>query len=221
LHTKSEAVPFYFGNSDYLLITNTTSDSLSLLEEYSLFDVPIYTGLSKLLTAGEELTLKDPSGNIIESFTFDPNLSPEKNVSIERINPLLPPTNNNWGQSVAAQGSTPGSQNSIYTSTMPSKTSLQISQNPFSPSRGESTIISFEFPERLNRVSCRIFDLKGRLVSTPLNQQVQAAKSHIIWNGYKDNGSKLPIGIYIVTIEAAGQDSESIYSGRKTIVIAN
>jgi len=220
LNTQRESVTFSIGNSDYLLITNSAADSLSLIEEYNLIDIPIYTGLSNLLTSGEELILKDPSGNIIENFTYNPEWSTGRDVSIERINPALSATDDNWGHSIAPQGSTAGYQNSIYTLFIPPTASLEISPNPFSPTKGENTIISFKFPEGLTRVTCRILDLKGRLVNTAINQQIQGSAGSIIWNGYKEDGRKLPIGVYIVAIEATGYDSEVVYKEQKTVVIA-
>lgn len=217
--TQREVITFSVTGGDYILITNRAADADYLREKFQLDDIPIYTGLSNLLVAGEELTLKDPSGNIIESFTYQPEWSPERNVSIERINPQLPAMPENWGPSIAAQGATPGARNSIYTEIIPAHTTAEANPNPFSPDRNEYTIISFEFPERLNRVTCRIYDLKGRRVATLINQQIQAAQGSIIWDGYRENGDRLLPGVYLLTLEAAGYDTEKVYTDRTTVVI--
>lgn len=167
----------------------------------------------------ETIWLIDNNGTVLDSMSYTAPASYPRDVSLERINPNLPPASENWGQSIDASGSTPGLQNSIYTESIPAKSNINISPNPFSPSRGEVTIVSYDFPERLNRVTCRIFDLKGRLVNTLLNQQMQAASGTVIWNGYRDNGERLPVGIYIVLIEAAGYDTETVFTERKTVVI--
>ncbi len=217
--TQREVIPFDITESDYILITNTAADAQNLNDQFQLEDIPVYTGLSNLLVAGEELTLKDPSGNTIERFTYDPDWSNERNVSIERINPQLPAVSENWGPSIAANGATPGTKNSIYTELIPTKTRLQVKPNPFSPYRDEYTIISYEFPERLNRVTCRIFDLKGRTVRKLINQDITAAHGSIIWDGKSQDGSNLPSGVYVITIQAAGYDTDNIYSEKTTAII--
>ena len=171
-----------------------------------------------LSNGGEESTLLDENGNLIESFFFLPEWNDEMDgVSIERVNPFLPATEDNWGPSVA--GCTPGDINSIYVELLPNEARLSVNPNPFSPYRDERTILSFKLPEVISTVTIRIFDLKGRLVRKLVNQTLQASESEIIWDGRDANGKNLPVGIYILLLEATSRESEKTYKKTKTAVI--
>lgn len=220
LETERYTVNVPLTGHEYLILVNNPSDSLFILENYSIDEqAQIITGLTSIYVAGEELKLYDPSANIFENFTYDSRWSNIRGVSAERINPFLPPAHDNWANSLHPAGSTPGRENSTYTPYMPVATALSVSPNPFSPGRGERTIISFELPERLSQVNCRIFDLKGRLVNTIINQEIFAARGTMIWDGKRNDGMRLPVGIYIIMLEATGHDSERIYRERGTVVI--
>ncbi len=211
-----------FGNSsgyEYIILVNNAADSLFIKDNYAIGNALIVTGLTSIYVSGEELKLYDPSGNIFENFTFDPGWSTTRGVSAERINPLLPSSNDNWAHSIHPAGSTPGKENSIFTPYIPTETALELSPNPFSPYRGERTIISFSLPERLSKVNCRIFDLKGRLVKNVVDQEIFAAKGSIIWDGRGTDGRTLPVGVYIIQMEATGSDTERIYRQQATAVI--
>ena len=220
LTTERYKIEIEIGFSDYVLVTGNDSDAEWLNQKYNFHDIPIYTGLAHLYVAGEDLTLSDLSGNYFEQFRFDPNWSTVRGVSIERINPELPESENNWGYSVAKTGSTPGLANSIYTKYILQNSRLSIKPNPFSPLIGERTIISYELPERMSSITCRVFDLKGRLVNTLINQEGVGASGTIIWNGKRDNETVLPIGVYIVLLEARGLKSQRIHRIKDTVIIA-
>ena len=220
LQTERYTVNVPLTDHEYILLVNSPADSLFILQHYQLSAAYIITGLTSIYVSGEELTLYDPSGNVLENFRYDPVWSKTRGVSAERINPTLPATPDNWAHSIDHRGATPGEVNSIYTPFFPSQASLSLSPNPFSPFRGERTIISFELPERLSRVNCRIFDLKGRLVNTIIDQEIYAAYGTMIWDGRKDDGNNLPVGVYIVLLEATGSDTEKVYRKQGTVVIA-
>jgi len=203
---------------EYLLITGSEEDADSLRILYDLEDIPIFTGIASLSNLGEDISIIDFSGNTIENFFYDPDWNDEmKGVSIERVNPELLANPSNWGPSVSF--CTPGKENSIFVQLLPHNVELSINPNPFSPFRSERTIISFELPEKLSKVTVRIFDLKGRLVRKLVDQTLQANKGDLIWDGRNDNGRRLPIGVYIILLEATSRESEKTYSKTKTAVI--
>lgn len=219
LETERYIVDVPLSDREYIILVNNAADSLLIRDLFDVEDALIVTGLTSIYVAGEELKLYDPSGNIFEQFTYTSDWSKVRGVSAERVNPLLPSSDDNWAHSLHPAGATPGKQNSIFTQLIPSKTTLSLSPNPFSPYRNERTIISFELPERLNRVTCRIFDLKGRLLNQIVNQEIFAAQGTVIWDGKRDDGKTLPVGVYIIQLEAAGSDTEKIYREKTTVVI--
>ncbi len=165
----------------------------------------------------EELILQDSLSTIFESLCYQGgNIS--TGYSLERINPNLPPEIDNWGESI--DGATPGSRNSIFIDFMPVDARLYIQPNPFSPYNGEHTIISFDLPETLSMVTLKIFDLKGRLIKTLADQDMQTPIGEFIWDGKSNNGKRLTTGVYIILMQATGQENEKVYELTRTIVIA-
>jgi hypothetical protein len=141
----------------------------------------------------------------------------DENISLERVNFELQSYSTNWGPSVV--GATPGARNSIFVQVLPAESHLSIKPNPFSPYLEERTIISFKLPEVLSSVTLRIFDLKGRMVNKLLNQQLQASSGEFIWDGNDKSGKRLPVGVYIILMEATSRADEKVYSETKTVVI--
>lgn len=74
--------------------------------------------------------------------------------------------------------------------------------NPFSPHQGEKTNIAWHLPSEANR-SISIYDVSGRLVRKLLDQKQDGLSYGIIqWDGRTDNGDIVPIGVYIVYLQA-------------------
>jgi hypothetical protein len=205
-------------DDEYLLLTQSEENADSLISKYDLENIPIYSGLGSLSNSGEQISIIDECENLIESFFYLPEWNDDlKGVSIERVNSMLVANPENWGPSVS--GCTPGEQNSIYVQVLPSSMKLSIQPNPFSPYRSERTIISFKLPEIISTVTIRIFDLKGRLAKKLVDQTLQASEGDLIWDGKDKNGKNLPVGVYILLMEATSRESEKTYRKTTTAVI--
>jgi len=207
-----------FSDSNYILITGSEEDVQFLIDNYNLTNVPIYEGLSSLSNYGEQIAILDESENLIESFFYISDWNDDlKGVSVERVNPRIIANPENWGPAVNV--CTPGTQNSVFVQVLPSSVKLSVNPNPFSPYQSERTIFSFKLPEKLSRITIRIFDLKGRLVKKLIDQTLQACEGNLVWDGRGDNSRNLPIGVYIVLMEATSRESEKVYSKKITVVI--
>lgn len=203
---------------EYLIVTSSANGIDSLQSVYGLEDIPLVSGLPALSNNGEYLALIDECDNLIEDFFFLPEWNNKiSGISIERVNSCLPAAENNWGPSVS--GCTPGEENSIFVQVLPPEMKLSVAPNPFSPYRGEFTVFSFKLPEVISRCTLRIFDLKGRMLRKLVDQQLQAATGNIVWNGKDDQGRNMPIGVYVVLLEAVSLESEKVYKKKITVVI--
>jgi len=105
---------------------------------------------------------------------------------------------NDWGKSKVAGGS-PGSNNDVFYQAISANIRVTAEPNPFSPSRGEETVISFTVPPGEN-LAMNIYDLQGRKVKSLVNS-TPAMDGTISWNGKTDDGRILPAGIYILNLE--------------------
>jgi flagellar hook assembly protein FlgD len=76
----------------------------------------------------------------------------------------------------------------------------QNAPNPFNP----HTEIAFELA-KAGRTALRIYDARGRLVSTLLDATLPAGPHHAIWNGITDqSGRDVASGVYFYRLDAPG-----------------
>ncbi len=182
-----------------------------------------------LVNTGELILLKDVRGNVIDSVFYsdkwhNKNFASTKNISLERINPELNANDHlNWSSSVDISGATPSKQNSIYTENLNKSTNLTVSPNPFSPDNDgfeDFTIINYNLTQAISQVRIKIFDSKGRLVRTLLNNQPSASSGSVIFDGRDDDGNALRIGIYIIFLEALNDNSGVVETMKSVVVVA-
>jgi len=83
----------------------------------------------------------------------------------------------------------------------PGKSSVTMYQNvpnPFNP----STRISFDLEQREN-VSIGVYDVKGRLVSTLFDGQLDAGPHSVEWNGTSSDGTRISSGVYLYVLRTS------------------
>ena len=68
----------------------------------------------------------------------------------------------------------------------------------------ETTTLAFTLP-LAQPVTLRIFDVRGALVRSLVNEPMPAGSHHASWNGRNENGARVGSGIYYVELRA-GQD---------------
>lgn len=172
----------------------------------------------------DALAVYDFQGGVIDSLVYEIGPGSAAGVSLERINPNIPSTEaSNWAGHVTAAGASPGTRNSVYAEVTPARTALAVSPNPFSPDgdgKDEVAVISYKIPFLSSRVMLKIYDMRGRLVRQILNNAPSGAQRHLIWDGRSDEGRILPVGIYVVYLEAIAAEQGKISSARETVVLA-
>ncbi len=208
------------------------ADSI-MINKYSLQDYPYkkILGIASLglTNNGKLIILKDLYGNTIDSVCYNPdwhnkNYVSTKNISLERINTRINGNDSfNWSSSVSSTGATPSKQNSIFSINKNTMAKISISPNPFSPDNDgfeDFSIINYSLAQNISQIRVKIFDSRGRLVRTLLNNQPSGSNGSIIFNGLDDEGNPLRIGIYIVFLEAINSKLGTIETLKKAIVVA-
>lgn len=179
-------------------------------------------GLPSLNDAGDRIALRNSDGVVIDMVAYDPDWGGRNGVSVEKINPNLPSNHtSNWGSCVSYKGGTPGQANSVYIAVVPARESLSCSPKVFSPDDDgdrDRVAISYELPVSKAKVILHIYDRVGRLVKVLLNQEDTGAKRTLFWDGKDKDGRVLPIGIYIVYLEAV--HGRGVITAKKTCVLA-
>ncbi|MBW7995620.1 MAG: T9SS type A sorting domain-containing protein [Candidatus Glassbacteria bacterium] len=75
----------------------------------------------------------------------------------------------------------------------------QNSPNPFNP----ATTISYSVPEgRSVDISLKVYDIRGRLVTTLVSEVKNAGTYTVFWEGASDSGRKLASGVYFYRLQA-------------------
>jgi hypothetical protein len=172
----------------------------------------------------EQLVLADFHGWQQDSLSFTPRWGGDKGVSLERINPhLRSADSSNWSSCVDPFGSTPGRSNSIFTEFVPRQATLSVSPQPFSPDRDshdDFAVIQIQVPATTANVHLKIYDVRGRLVRHLLNNAPVGATYEVVWNGKDDAGRLLPMGIYILYLQAIQATGGVLVEARTTLVLA-
>ena len=89
--------------------------------------------------------------------------------------------------------------------------------NPFNPSgagRSPETVIKYQISED-NKVELNIYNIKGQLVKTLINQKQSAGKHRINWRGIDNNDKRVSSGIYIFSLKVG----EKIINCKKCLLL--
>ena len=206
----------------YCLITDDSS-FLDIIPDTSILILP-GNGLPGLNNSSETIYILDHTESVIDSVHYDENWSLMDSRSVEKYR-ITDTSNepNNWGISVGEAGKTPGFQNSLFFSDLPSKGSVTISPDPFSPDGDgidDELTITYSLPYLGAAIRWEIIDMAGRVIAKPYYNYQVGQNGKLTWNGKRDNGKSARIGIYVMKISF--QDVASIQSWEtvKTVVLA-
>jgi hypothetical protein len=226
---KLAETSFKLSSKSYFVLA---ADSL-IINKYFLGDESFITILDEsslgLVNSGELTLLKDVKGNVIDSIWYsdkwhNDNFASTRNISLERINPNLNGNDaSNWSSSADPLGGTPAIENSIFTDNLNMESNISVSPNPFSPDNDgfeDFTIINYNLIQPTSQVRIKIYDSKGRLARTLVNNQASGSSGSVIFDGREDSGEALRIGIYIIFLEAINEGSGVVETMKTVVVVA-
>jgi hypothetical protein len=168
-----------------------------------------------LNNTGDKVVLKD-SLSLLEDEVSYRGTGTEKGISWERMDyDVSSADEDNWWRCVDPEGATPGEHNSLRTH-YSNQIELSIAPNPFSPDGdGFEDEVTFRYVlPKMSELTLRIYDVKGRLVKTLLENEPQVT-GEINWDGRDAESRIVRVGIYIVLAEASGSTS----SVKKTTLV--
>lgn len=157
------------------------------------------------------LTILNGQGAVVDEISYQsdwhfPLLTNKTGVALERIDPMQPTQNkNNWQSAAGTSGyGTPTFQNSQYRITK-SGGMIELSSNILSPKRdGRDDVLQIAYKNEQggNRIRIRVFHAAGTPVRELVNQMLVGTTAVFTWDGLDDRGNALPLGQYILLIEA-------------------
>ncbi len=216
--------PMLLNPQNYVIITEDSSffDDWPEVSAPVLVTSPSFPALNN---ESDQIWLYDLIGQPMDSVFYSAAWGKMDYVSLERIQPDQNSTDPaNWSACVSAKGGTPGRQNSLFVSAMPTMAKISIEPNPFSPDQDnfeDEAIITWQLPMETAHVNLKIYDARGRLIRTLLNAIDSGANCSVIWDGMNDQRQRARMGIYIVFLEALNERQGIITQATHTIVLAH
>ena len=206
----------------YCLVTGDSS-FLDLIPVTSILILP-QGGFPGLNNTSETIYILDHTESVIDSLQYNENwpLMDSRSTEKYRINDMSNEPKN-WGISVGDIGKTPGFQNSLFFSDLPSKGSVEISPDPFSPDGDgidDELTITFSLPYLEAVIRWEIVDMAGRVIAKPYYNYQVGQNGKLTWNGHRDNGKQARIGIYVMKISFQDAVSTQSWETVKTVVLA-
>jgi hypothetical protein len=153
-----------------------------------------------------------PSGEISDVVAYNADLhfsllNSTNGVSLERIDYNRPSDDaTNWHSAAESAGfATPGIVNSQAILSVVSTTEISVNPEIFSPDNdGYRDVVTFsiqlEEPSYVGNLY--LYDSEGRPVRYLMKNMLLGNDAQISWDGIADDGTKAPIGIYVVMFEA-------------------
>jgi len=86
---------------------------------------------------------------------------------------------------------------------------ISLAPNPFNP----STTIAYELPAA-GPMRLQVFDLRGRLVRTLVEESMAAGRHEARWDGRDNDSRGLPSGVYVSRLQAGAK----VALGQMTLV---
>lgn len=210
--------PDKFKAGEYLLLTKSLEGVVDFYEMPTILHAH-ECKLPVLANGGASLVLYRKSNQqIIDEVHYssnwhDSSVKEKKGVSLERIDlngESQDPSN--WTSAASASGyGTPGKENSQQ-NLNPSKgdpaANEDISLLRLQPS-GEY-VLNYLLPQPGYYAKGWIFDIRGRKLSTLIENESLGTSGTIRWNGLGSDGNRLPAGVYIQYIEMWNAEGKTI-----------
>lgn len=177
------------------------------------------------------LLLINENNAVIDSVPYranwnNPNIPNTKGRSLERVSSKSSGyEKSNWTTSAAINGATPGERNSVSVDEIEpeSENSITLSPNPFSPDEDgfeDNLTISYLFDSPNYLLTIRIFDRYGRQVRLLTDNKPAGIEGTVIWDGFRDDGTRNRIGIYVVLVRVYDASTGKEKMFKKSVVLA-
>lgn len=208
---------------DYFVFA-ADSNHLLFFGEDSLRTFIAGSGFPRLNNDGDEVFLFSPAVETVDRVEYSPGFGGNRGVSVERIDPYSNSNSpDNWLNSVELLGGTPGKENSVSKPIVTNDLKINLDPNPFSPDGDgfdDLLEIGYKLPSRSVILDIYIFDSIGRRVRRLVSSASAGSEGIYTWDGLDGRQRKLPIGIYIIYLEATAPLEGKVYSGKAVAVLA-
>jgi hypothetical protein len=209
--------PFPFAPGEYVVIAADPARFVQIFPSVRSQVFFIEKGWPALNNSSDAAVIRDATGKVIDRVSFREDQLRGRRVSLERVHPDLESGDpDNWVAHVTVAGGSPGARNSVFVERLPTQASLDASPNPFD----ERTILSVRLPLTTAYAHLWIYNSYGQLVRKLLDADPTGSERALVWDGRDDDGTRLPMGIYIVYLEALNARKGILCREKKAVVLA-
>jgi len=218
-----EIPPSAMIQADGFLVLCADSSLFQIYEEL-LGPVAVTDRFPRLNNDSDGIIVRDTAGVLADRVHYHANWGGGDGISLERISCRGESDfSGNWGSSIAFAGATPGSKNSIYAEgTLKDAANLEVFPNPFSPDgdrHEDVATISYFLSKNSACINLRIYNMQGQLVRTLLGAVSSGSERSVSWDGRDDNGRPVPMGVYLIHLEAVDHSCRCDMA-KTTVVVA-
>ena len=180
-----------------------------------------------LNNSSDIINLYNENKELIDSVAYldswhEDYLSSTKNISLEKVRPsLLSSEASNWKTCTNENGYTILASNS-YNNNLSSKNEISVVPNPFSPTSSTKPyiLIEYKLPFDNALIDCNIYYPNGNIAFNLTKSKFVSGEGTLTWNGRSLDSNVLPVGPYVVMIEATDQYSGESKTLKTVIVLA-
>jgi hypothetical protein len=152
-------------------------------------------------------------------------VSNPEGVSLERVDFNRTSSElGNWQSAAQTVGfATPTAKNSCYAHIEEVDEPFVLSSGTFSPDGDgyeEVLFIDYKMPAANFSATVSIYNIRGNFVKEICRNMTLGSEGRLTWDGSKANNAKVPVGPYIIYIEAFHPDGK-VYKYKKTCVVAS
>ncbi len=191
-----------------------------------LFQPPDWPALNNTTQQGEtwadELSLCDSLGIIVDYVPYDDDWGGGRGISLEKLDVLLQGFDRENWVSCDSTG-TPGEPNTCTGSSGTADGDLlEFSPNPFSPDndgRDDILAIAMNPGSGLYEITLTIYNIQGKPVRE-LMRDIESESCIIEWDGTTDDGSRLPVGRYIIYLSAREVSGSDFFETCAVVILA-
>jgi hypothetical protein len=219
---------FLLKPKEYLVLT---ADKNNIINTYSKAVADRILEISSLPTYYDDLgnvVLLAPDSKVIDQLDYTDDMhsvliSKKEGVSIEKINPDLKTNDpNNWTSASKDAGfATPGYANSQFIPLGITGDDVSIEPQLITPNGDgdkDFMLISIRSDKLGALRNIIIFDVMGRDVKRLLKNGYSGSNTFVQWDGTDETNNPLPIGHYIIWLEAIDKSGNVVHYKKKVVV---
>ena len=215
----------------YLLLS-TDAYTVGKQYECNILDYVDMASFPSYPNAGGTALLMSRQGVVIDQMAFSekmhyPLLKETKGVSLERVAWDAPSEQlDNWHSAVeAVHFGTPGYANSMMAVDQSDEEEDPIGIEPsvFSPDGDgidDNCLITYRLDKSGITMNAYLFNVEGQLVRHLVKGELAGQEGGFVWNGMDSQGSRVPLGVYVIIVEVFDMDG-MVKKYKKAVVVAS